>query len=99
MLVLRHVRVQTRQQSICVRHEDVVDNTTTWLMDFQEQFGLATKPGFPIEVLRPALLKHIGIQVSIFGHFCTSRTQEMAHNQHQLCDCLQSHSRPVLVLL
>ena len=31
------------------------------LMDFQEQFGLATKPGFPIEVLRPALLKHIGI--------------------------------------
>ena len=43
--------MQTRQQSICVRHEDVVDNTTTWLVDFQEQFGLATKPGFPIEVL------------------------------------------------
>ena len=42
--------MQTRQQSICVRHEDVVDNTTTWLVDFQEQFGLATKPGFPIEV-------------------------------------------------
>ena len=50
--MLSHVRVQTRQQSICVRHEDVVDNTTTWLLDFQEQFGLATKPGFPIEVLR-----------------------------------------------
>ena len=30
----------------------MVDNTTTWLVDFQEQFGLATKPGFPIEVLR-----------------------------------------------
>ena len=43
--------LQTRQQSICVRHEDVVDNTTTWLVDFQEQFGVATKPGFPIEVL------------------------------------------------
>ena len=43
--------MQTRQQSICVRHEDVVDNTTTWLVDFQEQFSLATKPGFPIEVL------------------------------------------------
>ena len=46
-----HACLQTRQQSICVRHEDVVDNTTTWLVDFQEQFGLATKPGFPIEVL------------------------------------------------
>ncbi len=45
------VCLQARQQSICVRHEDVVDNTTTWLVDFQEQFGLATKPGFPIEVL------------------------------------------------
>jgi hypothetical protein len=43
--------VQTRQQSICVRHEDVVDNTTTWLVDLQQQFGLATKPGFPIEVI------------------------------------------------
>ena len=28
-----------------------MDNTTTWLVDFQEQFGLPTKPGFPIEVL------------------------------------------------
>ena len=45
------VHVQTRQQSICVRHEDVVDNTTTWLVDLQQQFGLATKPGFPIEVI------------------------------------------------
>lgn len=46
-----YTHVQTRQQSICVRHEDVVDNTTTWLVDLQQQFGLATKPGFPIEVI------------------------------------------------
>ena len=58
ILVLSHVWMQTRQQSICVRHEDVVDNTTTWLMDFQEQFGLATKPGFPIEVRSPTCPKH-----------------------------------------
>lgn len=29
----------------------MVDNTTTWLVDLQQQFGLATKPGFPIEVI------------------------------------------------
>ncbi len=42
--------MQTRQQSICVRHEDVVDNTSTWLVNLQQQFGLTIKPGFPIEV-------------------------------------------------
>ena len=93
MLVLRHVRVQTRQQSICVRHEDVVDNTTTWLMDFQEQFGLATKPGFPIEVLRPALLKHIGIQKSeflgIFAHLGRRRWLTISINYVTACNHTQ----------
>ena len=33
-----------------MRHEDLIENTTTWLLDFQEQFKLRTRPGFPIEV-------------------------------------------------
>ena len=46
---------QVRYQSACVRHEDLIENTTTWLLDFQEQFKLPTRPGFPIEV-RPGSL-------------------------------------------
>lgn len=42
---------QTRKQSICVRHEDLIENTKSWLVEFQEQFRLKTKPNFPIEVL------------------------------------------------
>ncbi len=42
--------MQTRKQSVCVRHEDLIENTNSWLTDFQEQFKLETKPGFPIEV-------------------------------------------------
>ena len=33
-----------------MRHEDLIENTTTFLLDFQEQFHLRTKPGFPYEV-------------------------------------------------
>ena len=87
MLVLRHVQVQTRQQSICVRHEDVVDNTTTWLMDFQEQFGLATKPGFPIEVLRPALpqtRRHLVSSLSTLAHHAGGRRQLKISTSHAM---------------
>jgi hypothetical protein len=34
---------------MCVRHEDLIENTTTFLLDFQDQFRLRTKPGFPYE--------------------------------------------------
>lgn len=40
---------QVREQSECVRHEDLVENTTSWLHEFQARFDLRTRPGFPIE--------------------------------------------------
>ena len=84
MLVLSRACVQTRQQSICVRHEDVVDNTTTWLMDFQEQFGLATKPGFPIEVPSPARPKACRLLYELVEISSpSSRRRETAQDQHQ----------------
>jgi hypothetical protein len=42
-----------RTQSACVRHEDLVENTTSWLRDFQARFSLRARPGFPAEVRRP----------------------------------------------
>ena len=42
--------MQMRHQSACERHEDLIENTTTFLLDFQAQFHLRTKPGFPFEV-------------------------------------------------
>ena len=46
---------QVRLQSECVRHEDLVENTTSWLRDFHARFNLRTRPGFPIEVRTPFL--------------------------------------------
>lgn len=42
---------QTRKQSVCVRHDDLIENTKEWLQDFQRQFNFETKPDFPIEVV------------------------------------------------
>ncbi|BDA47078.1 hypothetical protein COCOBI_09-5330 [Coccomyxa sp. Obi] len=42
---------QTRKQSVCVRHEDLIENTKEWLVEFQKQFNFETKPDFPIEVV------------------------------------------------
>ena len=47
-----------RLQSECVRHEDLVENTTSWLRDFQARFNLRTRPGFPIEARTPSLACH-----------------------------------------
>ena len=46
---------QVRLQSECVRHEDLVENTTSWLRDFQARFNLRTRAGFPIEARAPRL--------------------------------------------
>ncbi len=47
--------LQMRKQSVCVRHEDLIENTKEWLLDFQKQFNFKTKPDFPIEVLSSQL--------------------------------------------
>lgn len=47
--------LQVRLQSECVRHEDLVENTTSWLRDFQARFNLRTRPGFPIEARTQSL--------------------------------------------
>ena len=36
-----------------MRHEDLVENTTSWLREFQARFNLRTRPGFPIEARAP----------------------------------------------
>ena len=63
----------------------MVDNTTTWLIDFQEQFGLATKPGFPIEVPSPACPKMCRHSNELVESSSPSyrRREPAAQNQHQ----------------
>ena len=74
---------QVRHQSACVRHEDLIENTTTWLLDFQDQFKLRTRPGFPIEVttLRPSCAPYLRSS----GALCWWRRRSMRVPEWQVC--------------
>ncbi|KAK9843701.1 hypothetical protein WJX81_002991 [Elliptochloris bilobata] len=63
---------QVRLQSECVRHEDLVENTTSWLRDFQARFSLRTRPGFPIEVFEYKGVQH-AVKFKPFSEFNTLR--------------------------
>ena len=89
---------QTRKQSICVRHEDLIENTKSWLVEFQEQFRLKTKPNFPIEVITSLVTTDLIKCISQLHLTCPSPAATFATKVLTGNRCCQASDRAFLSL-